>query len=92
MTNDHLKNMTMINLLQYTINPLHVVSIKWPEEETPVEPMPSGATEVSSPNKIPASKVATLTLSVTQNGLPLTLIFEENSEDYKTLKQAFGRQ
>lgn len=85
----------MINLKQYTINPQHIVSIKWPDEEAdglPAEPMPSGATEVTNPNTVAASKVATLTLSVIQNGVPLTLLFDENSEDYKALKQAFGRQ
>lgn len=82
----------MINLKEYTINPQHVVAIKWPSDNVPTETMPEGTMELANPNTIPAVKVVTVTLAVVQNGTPLSLIFDENSDDYATLKEVFGRK
>lgn len=84
--------MALIHLKEISINPDMIVDVNWGKDEVAKESMPDGTTELSNPNAgVESPKVAVVRYAVHLNESPLSLVIDRSSEDFKTLKQALGK-
>lgn len=85
--------MNLIHLEKISINPQHIAIIDWGDDETHKETMPGGATVLSNPNAgVDAPKVAVIRFAVQHGDVPLSLVIDRASDDFKRIKEAFGRR
>jgi len=82
--------MQPLNLKKISLNLDAISYIEWRDEQAPNEPMPGNTTVLPNPDKVESPKVAIIHFLGGHQSAQ-TLVIGVDSDDHKTLTQAFKR-